>query len=151
MITFAVESLTERLEEMKPFFPLHYEELALDKDHVPLDPQYGIYLERDRRGEVLLVTARAAGEMCGYFVGFIAPGLHYKTCLTCTSDIYWMAPAYRGLNHGRELFTFVFNELRRRGVQRVFLGTKSHASVSRLFESLGAPEVERYHSLWLGS
>jgi len=42
MITFSVEPLTERLEELKPLFPRHWEELALNKEHVPLDPQYDI-------------------------------------------------------------------------------------------------------------
>lgn len=150
MITAAVESLTERLSELMPLLPLHYEELALNKDKVPLDPQYGVYLERDAQGGVLFVTLRDAGELVGYFVGFIAPGLHYQTCLTCTMDIFYLREDKRGGRGGVKLFKFVEQELRRRGVQRFFVGSKCHKDASWLFEYLGFEPVETYYSKWLG-
>lgn len=149
MNTWCVESLTERLEEMKPLFPEHWKELALDQDKVPLDPQYDIYLERDRRGEVLFVAGRSHGGLIGYFVGFVAPGLHYKTCLTLTMDIFWVHPDFRG-SAGRGLFRAVQDEAKRRGVQRMFMGSKLHKDASWLFTALGFVEVERYFSKWIG-
>ena len=149
MITAQVESLTARLEEMKPLFPLHWEELALNRDKVPLDPQYDIYLARDARGEVLFVTLREFGELVGYFVGFVAPGLHYRTCLTLTMDIFYVRPDKRG-RCGVKLFRAVEQEAKRRGVQRMFVGSKCHKDASWLFERLGYSEVERYYSKWMG-
>lgn len=150
MLTCAVESLTARLEELKPLFPKHWEELALNKDHVPLDPQYDIYLKRDAMGEVLFLALRDRGDLVGYFVGFVAPGLHYKTCLTCTMDIFYVVPDLRGQRGGLILFKTLEKECRRRGVQRIFAGSKLHKDASWLFEMLGYIEVERYYSLWLG-
>jgi N-acetylglutamate synthase-like GNAT family acetyltransferase len=86
----------------------------------------------------------------GYFVGFIAPGLHYKTCLTCTSDIYWLDPQIRGSGSGREMFEFVESELRHRGVSRFFVGTKCHKDIGWLLSKLGYTDVEHYYSRWLG-
>lgn len=149
MITAQVESLTDRLAEMKPLFPLHWEELALNKDKVPLDPQYDLYLARDARGEVLFVTLRELGELVGYFVGFVAPGLHYRTCLTCTMDIFYVRPDRRG-RCGIKLFRAVEMEAKRRGVQRWFVGSKCHADASWLFEKLGFEKVEVYYSKWIG-
>jgi hypothetical protein len=63
VIVFCAEPLSERLEELKPMFPAHWAELALNQDKVPLDPQYEIYLERDRQGEVLFVTGRTEGQI----------------------------------------------------------------------------------------
>jgi GNAT superfamily N-acetyltransferase len=146
MLTFTVENLTQRLNELKDFFPAHYRELALDQEVVPLDPQYEVYLERDKRGEVLLVIGRHLGQIIGYFVGFVAPGLHYRTCLTLTMDIFWVHPEHRGHGAGFKLFEAVENEAKRRGVQRAFLGSKLHKDVSWLFEKLGYTEVERYYS-----
>jgi GNAT superfamily N-acetyltransferase len=151
MITFAVESLTEHLEEMKPLFPLHWEELALDKGNVPLDPQYDIYLRRDEHGEVLFVAGRELGLLVGYFVGFIAPGLHYKTCLTLTMDIFYVHPDYRGRGAGLQLFKAVEQEAKRRGVQRMFMGSKLHRDTNWLFEKLGYTPVETYYSKYLGA
>ena len=150
MLTAQIESFTERLEEFRPLFPLHWEELALNKDKVPLDPQYDIYIQREARGELLFVTLRELGTPVGYFIGFIAPGLHYRTCLTCTMDIFYVHPAKRGGRGGIKLFKFVEKELRRRGVDRWFVGSKCHADASWLFEILGFDRVEVYYSKWLG-
>lgn len=150
MITIAVESLTEGLEELKRYFPLHWEELALNKDKVPLDPQYDIYLRRDALGEVMYLTVRECGILIGYFVGFVAPGLHYKTCLTLTLDIFYIDPEKRTSRSGFRLFKAVEHEAKRRGVQRMFVGSKLHKDASRLFEALKYTEVERYYTHWLG-
>lgn len=150
MITCHLESLEEMLPEMKLLIPLHYRELALNQDSVPLDPQYETYIERERAGMLLFVTLRDAGELVGYFLGFIAPGLHYKTCLTCTMDIFYVRADKRTGSAGVRLFRFVEAELRRRGVQRWFMGSKIHADASALFKRIGAAPVETYYSKWLG-
>lgn len=149
-ITAQIESLTAILPELKPLFPEHYRELALNQDDVPLDPQYDEYLRRDAAGAVMLVTLRDRGELCGYFVGFVAPGLHYQTCLTLTMDIFFVRADHRGKMGGIILFRAVEKEARRRGVQRMFVGSKCHKDASFLFERLGYREVERYYSMWLG-
>ena len=150
MLTAHVESLTERLDDLKPFFPLHWEELALNQKQVPLDPQYSEYLARDAAGGVMLVTLRKAGEIVGYFIGFVAPGLHYQTCLTLVMDIFYVLPAHRGDGGGFVLFKAVEAEAKRRGVQRMIVGSKCHKDASFLFERLGYEEVERFYMLWLG-
>lgn len=150
MITCHVESLEPRLGEIQALLPAHYQELALNRDQVPLSPQYDIYLARERAGELLFVTLRDAGQMVGYFIGFIAPGLHYSTCLTCTMDIFYVRQDKRKGTAGVRLFRFVEAELRRRGVQRWFMGSKIAADASALFKRIGATPVETYYSKWLG-
>lgn len=150
MITIHVESFEQRLEELKILLPLHYEELALNKDHVPLDPQYGVYVEKEREGGLLFIVLRDAGELIGYFIGFIAPGLHYQTCLTCQMDIFYVRKDKRTGSAGVRLFRCVEKELRRRGVRRWFMGSKVHADASALFKRIGASPVETFYSKWLG-
>lgn len=150
MITCHVESFADRLEELKPLLPLHYQELALNQDHVPLSPQYDVYIAREHAGQLLMVSLRDAGDLVGYFIGFIAPGLHYSTCLTCTMDIFYVRPDKRNGNAGLRMFKFVEVELRRRGVQRWFMGSKIRADASSLFKRIGAEPVETYFSKWLG-
>jgi GNAT superfamily N-acetyltransferase len=150
MITAHIESFEQRLDELQTLLPLHYEELALNKSHVPLDPVYELYIDRERDGGLLFVTLRDAGELVGYFIGFIAPGLHYRTCLTCTMDIFYVRKDKRKGAAGVRLFRFVEQELRRRGVQRWFMGSKIHADASALFKRIGAAPVETYYSKWLG-
>lgn len=150
MITAQIEPFPPFLEEVKELLPKHWEELALNKDKVPLDPQYDIYLARDAAGQVLTATLRDTGRLVGYFVGFIAPGLHYKTCLTLTMDIFWTHPDVRGGFGGVKLFRAVEKEAKRRGVDRIFYGSKLHKDASRLFEFLKFEPVETYYSKWIG-
>lgn len=160
MITAHIETLRDALEELKPYFDPHWDELALNKDKVSLDPQYDVYMQREAAGQVLLVVLREMGRVMGYFVGFVAPGLHYKTCLTLTMDIFWLCPELRDSDSlgaiEREmacsvLFEAVIAEGKRRGVQRTFFGSKLHKDSGALFEHLGMIEVERYYSGWIGA
>lgn len=150
MLTASVENWDVILPELKTLLPAHWEELALNKEHVPLDPQYDVYNERNRRGELMFIGVRSAGQLVGYFVGFVAPGLHYQTCLTCTMDVFYIWPEYRGQHGGQILFRAVEKECRRRGVNRIFVGSKMHKDASWLFQKMGYTEVERYYSMWLG-
>jgi GNAT superfamily N-acetyltransferase len=153
MITAQIESLTQGLEEIKPLFPLHYEELSLHQFHgIPLNPQYDEYLKRDACGSVLYATLRERGKLIGYFVGFIAPGLHYQDCLTLTMDIFYVLPEHRGSGGGIALFTEVKREAKRRGVKAWFMGNKEHAKIhaTALFQAMRAEKAETYYCLWLG-
>lgn len=150
MITAQVEPYSKCLPELMECYDLHWEELALNKDKVPLDPQYDLYEARDDAGQLLLVTLRETGRLVGYFIGFIAPGFHYKTCLTLTMDIFWTHPDVRGGFSGVKLFRLVEKEAKRRGVHRMFYGSKMHKDASRLFEYLKMDPVEIYYTKWIG-
>lgn len=149
MLTAAPEAFPAFLEEVKPLLPAHYEELALNQDRVPLSPQYDEYLRRDEKGMVLTIALRDAGSLVGYFIGFIAPGLHYSTCLTLHLDIFWIHPDHRGQKGGFMLFKAMEAEAKRRGVQRLFVGSKTHLPADFLFEKLGYHKVESVYSVML--
>jgi hypothetical protein len=159
-VTSHVEQLRDVLEELKPLFDPHWQELGQHRDKVPLDPQYEVYLQREAAGEVLCVTLRERGAVLAYFVGFIAPGLHYRTCLTLQMDIFWLHPTLRSSDSLDaveadmvcvQLFEAVRAEGTRRGVQRVFYGSKRSLDAAALFERLGMTEVERYYTAWWGA
>ena len=145
-----IEPFMAGVDELKPLLPGHWEELALNQDKTPLDPQWEVYAQREAAGQLLYVTLRQAGVLKGYFIGFIAPGLHYRQCLTLTMDIYYTTPDARGGTAGLRLMRAVMKEAKRRGVQRVFFGSKLHKDSGRLFEALGLKPVETYYSSWIG-
>ena len=150
MITAHVESFEQNLDQLKKILPLHYSELALNQDKVPLSPQFDKYIAAERAGDLLFIVLRSSGEMVGYFIGFISFGLHYSTCLTCQMDIFYVHPDHRGNGAGFQLFRYVEQQLKKRGVQRMFVGSKMHKDASWLFEKLGYKPVEKYYSAWLG-
>lgn len=146
MITACVEELTmSAIEEMQALFPRHYEEVS--EHHlagIPLDPQYDIYLARSEAGNVLYVALREAGTLIGYLVSFVAPGLHYRSCLTVQGDIFFVYPDRRGLEGGKTLFSAWLKECRRRGIRLAQIGIKTrHAKFARpLIEAMGFVETE---------
>jgi len=158
MIKYQVESFTDCIEELKPLLVSHWQELALDQAKVPLDPMWEVYIQKDLEGAILFVTVRDQGRLIGYFVGFVGPGLHYRTCKTLQMDIFWLHPEFRedslswveGELISEELFKFLQSEAVKRDVQRIFVGSKLHRDASTLFERLGYVEVERYYSNWIG-
>jgi GNAT superfamily N-acetyltransferase len=151
MLTTQVEPWSEFVVEVQPLFPQHWEELALNKDKVPLAPQYHVYAAREVAGELMVITLRDKGRLVGYFVGIVAPGLHYSTCLTLTMDIFWTHPDIRGGFAGVKLFRAVEKEAKRRGVQRMFYGSKLHKDCGSLFRYLGLEPIETYYSKWIGA
>lgn len=145
-----VEPLSQVLEEIKPLLPRHWEELALNKDNVPLDPDWERYASIDALGQLSIVTVRVQGRLVGYCAMVIQVGLHYRTCLEARMDVFWIAPEYRGRMGGVRLFKAVEAELKRRGVKRLYVGSKLHRDSSRLFQAMGYTPVEQWFSKWLG-
>lgn len=151
MLTTQVESLTEAYHsgELQSLLPIHWNKLALDKGKVPLDPQYEIYLQKDAQGQVTYVTLRDAGRLVGYWIAFIAPGLHYKTCLTAMMDIWNLLPEYENGRAALILMRAVEREYKRRGVNRSHIGEKLHKPSGRLFKAFGYEPIETYYSKWI--
>lgn len=145
-----LESFEERLPELEPILPEHYKELALYQDHIPLDPNYPAYIQRERMGCLVFVTVRKFGELIGYYIGFIenavAPNLHYKSTVLAKTDIFYIREDHRHGGAGSMLFAKVEEEMRRRGVVAWFVGSKTHLPADKLFEGLNFDKVETYYS-----
>ena len=146
MLTTCAESFIAGLDELKPLLPIHWEKLALDKEAVPLDPDYEVYFERERRGQLLYMTLRDQGRLVGYWIAFIAPGLHYRTCLTATLDIWNLLPGYETGLAARLLMRSIEKEYKRRGVQRSIVGEKLKLPTGKLFRAFGYRQIEAYWS-----
>lgn len=151
MITFAIEVFSDVYGELKPLLEEHYAEISTHKDHgVQLDPMEEVYRARQADGSLMMVIGREDGQIVAYFVCFVAPGLHYRSCLTCTPDIFFVAPEKRTGTMGMRMFRFVEKELKRRGVKRWAVGSKVQHDASALFRYLRFEPVETMYEKWLG-
>jgi hypothetical protein len=151
LATFHFESFEERLDELKELLPVHWAELATHQDKVPLSPQYDRYITVERAGGLLFMTVRESGVLIGYFIGFLQQGLHYSTCFECRMDICFISPQHRGASLlGLKMLRKFEEELRRRGVQRWYAGSKVYAPMDVLFERIAMEPVEKYYCKWLG-
>lgn len=150
MITAQVEGFRENVEELKTLIPHHYDALSLHKAKgFPLVPDWETYFARERRGELLFVTLRRDGKMIGYWIAFIAPGMHYTTCLTSIMDIWFVHPDHVIGKAPVLLIKTVERELDRRGVKLSFAGSKDHKPCGPFLERLGYERVETTYAKWM--
>lgn len=153
MITAQVESFEGALPELRQIFPRHWEELALHRDVMPLKPQYGEYIERERSGRLFLVTVRQDGKIVAYYTAQVAPGFHYQDTLTAHMDMLFIVPERRGKGLALPLFRTVEDELRRRGVQLWHSGYKAHSplQLDKLYDALDFGSGDVYRTKWIGA
>ncbi len=137
MITFQREYWDSFVIDVQPLLPLHFKELALDQDEVPLAPDYSIYKQMEVLGILHIWTARNDQLLIGYIIGFIKPHLHYSTTLCFIDDIYYLNQGYRNMGTGFRFFQEHEKELKKLGVVKSAMGTKDHQSHQAMFSALG--------------
>jgi GNAT superfamily N-acetyltransferase len=121
METIAVEQYSDGLiEEIKPLIQLHYDEIALNKEFIPLDPDWDTYAAIAAQGRLLIVTARnEQHELIGYAVFFINQHVHYKSTRMASNDILYLLPEYRRGSTGIRLLKDSETACRARGVDKM--------------------------------
>lgn len=149
-VQFAVETIDQVLDDMAWLWDIHWQEIALDRAKVPLNPDVDTFRALEDAGLLLIVTARDGEKMVGYHVSIVRPHLHYKQSLTAYADMYFIHPDCRQGMTGVRLFKYLEERLRERGVERIYQGTKVHKDMGRLFERLDYKETERLYVKWIG-
>lgn len=127
----------------------HWAELALDKEHVSLSVDWPRYRRLEAEGLLSTIAVRRGGRLVGYSIMILTTGLHYRHCFEARMDVFWLAPEVRGRCGGRRMFRAHEKELKRRGVRRVYVGSKLHRDSGRLFRVLGYRPVETWYSKML--
>ena len=154
-VRFAVEPWTHARTDIALLLPLHWREIALDQDVIPLDMDWSAYAELERQGVLHVVTARTpSGMLVGYFLSFVRMHLHYRTSLTAFEDMFFLLPSWRRGWNGVRFFQFVEASWRERGVERAAISYKlhfRHGRVGRLLTYLGWQATETNYTKYLGT
>jgi hypothetical protein len=141
-IHYQVERWNDIQPELEPFAVLHWQEIALDHNVVPLDMDWDKYKDLDDKEVLHVVTARNEEGIVGYHISIICGHLHYKSTLHALVDLYYLAPLFRTGRTGLKLFQFTENSLKALGVKKIVTGTKVHFNHGRLFEHMGYTNTE---------
>lgn len=151
-LTFTFETIGDALRDgFEDLAALHWEEVALNKDTIPLVPDWDKYRYLERAGVLKSICARRAGKLIGYDVFFVQPAMHYSTSLWAVNDILYLDPEERRGLAGARLVRQSEKMLRDLGVQKVIYHTKlhvhlghgkAHGTVGDLLIKLGYKHVE---------
>ncbi len=150
MVTYQVEGWFDVKDEMSHLWPLHWQEVALNRDKIPLEPDFDSYAAYANSGMLHIVVARKDGEIIGYHFSVVRPHLHYKNSLSAFTDIYFIAPAHRTGRTPMRLFEHVEKTLKARGVKKLFTGTKLSLNAGPLFEHMGWTPTETLYTKYIG-
>lgn len=152
MIEFAVENYRDIIDEALPLLERHWNELALDRDTIPLEPDYVRYSELARQGTLHVTTVRWDGELVGYAWFILLHSLHYRSLFVADSDIFWLAPEHRRGWTGIQLLRFAEDRLAEAGVNKIIYRTKlGNHDLRVLFCRLGYSPIEMLYAKKVGS
>jgi len=149
-ITYQQEDLSDIKFEIQPLLYQHWQEIAMYKDKIDLEPDWARYDELAESGKLHIVTVRDDGELVGYYVTVITKGLHYKNTVYGINDILLLKPEYRNLGVGKNLFKFAEDLLRMEGVTVMTVHMKSYQPFDALCENLGFDYAERLYTKYIG-
>lgn len=150
MIEYKEETYSDVIGDIKPLLDNHYEEIALNRDVIKLNPDYEMYEKLCNAGFMRIITARNDNELIGYCICVIKYHLHYKDSLTALNDIFYIKKEYRKGLTGVKLFVKTEEILKKYGVQRIIMNTKTHHDVGAIFDRLGYHETERVFTKIIG-
>ena len=138
MLSFQLEKFSSIQDEAASLFKAHWDEIAVDKDKIPLAPDWSKYAGLEQGGMLHCLTVRSEGKLVGYFIAFVLPHPHYSTAgEMAMTDVYFIHPDYRKGSAGIKLICEAERTLRARGVTKAYLSTKVHSDNSKLFQALG--------------
>jgi GNAT superfamily N-acetyltransferase len=143
---FSEETLCQCLDEAGPLLIDHWENIALNKDTIALDPLWDTYRKLEETGNLKIITARQEKKLVGYAAYVISPSLHYSDQIIADADVFWLDPDYRKGMAGMRLFKHAEKVLKSYGVTRVLNKVKIHFDVGKVFERMGYDPIERVYS-----
>ena len=143
---FALENLGKVKEDIKPLIEEHWEEIALDKGAIKLNPDWDAYGAYDFIGSLRVYTARENGQLMGYFVVLVSKSLHYKDHTFANNDIIFLKKEARQGLTGLKLIKYAIHKLEAEGVSKIHINTKIHQPFDVVLERLGFSCIERIYS-----
>jgi len=150
MPNFQQEFLATAAEDAKELLKLHWEEIAVNRDKIKLNPHWEAYVDLEDKGQLRIFTARENNKLIGYFVVIIGINLHYKDHVFAVNDILYLHPSWRKGLTGVKLIKFAEKCLKLEGVSVMSINTKTHRPFDSLMSYLKYDLVERVYQKYIG-
>jgi len=146
---FALESLANVKEDIKPLIKKHWELVALNQGVIKLNPDWQKYAQMDQSGLLRIFTARKNNELVGYCVLVVSQSLHYKDHIFANNDVVFVLPKYREGMTGYKLIKYAEDYCRENNVSLLNINTKVHLPFDSLMLGMNFELIERIYSKYL--
>lgn len=142
MVTFQLEDV-DALLGAQQLFEEHYREVTNQSLPMALDVPFYRFLQE--AGQLVILTCRKNGTIIGYVAVIVRRHPHYVSTLCGFEDGYFLTKAERKGLLGLRMIKAMLEQLKARGVKRVFWHSKLAKDLSVLFTRLGFTHVDE---LW---
>lgn len=143
---FQAEPFERWHKEAEPLFFAHWRLVGRHKERFPLAPDYGKWIEAERKGLVWAATARLGWLLAGYAIFMVARHWDYPTMFEAKQRAIFIDPRHlrgRDVLRFRRFLEFCDGELGARGVNKVIHHMKLEHDFSGTLRKLGYEESER--------
>ncbi len=151
MLEFGWESCEELLDDgILELSRRHWDEIALDKEDVPLDIDIDRYLHMERTGYLRVFGARRDGKLVGYVMWYFDRPARYRSTLHISDHIFWLMPEERRGATGYFFLKAALAALPRPSKVQVREKLSFHnGGVGLILGRLGMKPIEMVHSILL--
>lgn len=138
MVEFRIEEWNDDfIESLKPLLEEHYQEIALHKDVVKLDPDWERYGLLAKNKTAVFIGARDNGKLIGYSVFFLVTHIHYKQLKMASNDVLYLDPEYRKGMTGIKLIKASEEILKKLDVQKILWHIKFAKDFRKILYRMG--------------
>lgn len=145
--TYQLEAYVSIKNEIKPLLEQHWEEIALNKEHIKLNPDWKEYTRLDSIGALRCYTARNdKNKLIGYFVVIISKSLHYSDHLFAHNDVIFLTKTARKGTTGYKLIKYATERIQAEGITLMVVNTKLHQPFDALLKRLDYNHSENIYT-----
>jgi GNAT superfamily N-acetyltransferase len=138
MISYQRETYEQAVDEVKVLLPIHWKEMALNQDDIPLDPNWEFYQRAFAVDMARIYTARSSTELIGYVIFFVTPRHPHYDHKWVKDDTIWLRPDHRNMGVATGLFDFFEADLAKDGPVVIQIETRAgHPELNALVKARG--------------
>jgi len=142
--TFSLGRFRETYEELEPLYRQHYSEMTerLEGQGIkcsPYNPRSDQYCLSGDTGHLLTFLLRHEGKAVGYSNVYVTNDMHNNDLIAQEDTIFVLKEHRNGV--GKKLVKVVLEELKERGVQKVYVSAMTDLRVAKLWKRMGFKEA----------
>lgn len=118
----------------------HWQEIALNKRVMRLDPDWHRYYALEEQGSLLTLIACPPEDeehLVGYSVNFLQPHLHYRDLFTCANDVLFVTKEQRRTGLGPRLILATETAAIDHGAKFIMWHAKQSTALDALLPKMG--------------
>lgn len=130
-------SVQQMLDSATELFKEHYDEIALNKQVMVLEPFVEKYLALEAQNEIFVLALHSGDEVIGYSVNFLFNHVHYAKLRVCSNDLLFVSKEHRNGRAGYMLIKETEKFAKQRDAQLMFWHAKPNTALEKLMPRLG--------------